>query len=554
MYETFFGLREEPFRLTSDPRFFHLAEPHAAALTTLLEAVTRRKGLVLVTGPCGTGKTMVVHATLHILSAQAKSRQPISTAFVFNPTLSREEFLEMTLAEFAIPCTATSKPARLAALHKMLLERHTLGGTSLLLIDEAHLLTDELLEEIRLLSNADTCKEKLLQIVLCGQPELLTLLSRPESRGLRQRIASACSLRPLVFQEFEAYVAERLHAAGFRGPTSPFPTPVLEEVFRRTEGVPRLINLFCDACLTIGCKGQKLLIDLAVVEEAASALGMNKVYIAQRPVGNIDKVNPVFAPDAADAMRSIIVNGSAHSFAPEEVNLQELSCVALPAELPVFVADECSPPNAGINTPIAVRECEAISTPMECSNVSVFLTDSNPAPPATEQKHKESALYLNLIAGSSGPADPIIIERKANPVTVLTAPPLSGAGSRTENEPPSTAYGNRIRSVKKHALTLAAMNQLPVNSRGTSILALLLSWKWGSILWVNRFLLSIPLAKWRSASYAVLRKIGQSALSVRLLPRRWWLDFRRDWNAMIDALALPKMKRSLLRWLHQPIR
>jgi general secretion pathway protein A len=554
MYETFFGLREEPFRLTSDPRFFHLAEPHAAALTTLLEAVTRRKGLILVTGPCGTGKTMVVHATLHILSDQAKTRQPISTAFVFNPTLSREEFLEMTLAEFAIPCTATSKPARLAALHQMLLERHTHGGTSLLLIDEAHLLTDELLEEIRLLSNADTYKEKLLQIVLCGQPELLTLLSRPESRGLRQRIASSCSLRPLVFQEFEAYVAERLHTAGFRGPTSPFPTPVLEEIFRRTEGVPRLINLFCDACLTIGCKGQKLLIDLAIVEEAASELGRNEVYVAQRQAADSAKADPVFAPDTADAMRSIIVNSSARPFATEEVNLQELSRAASPAKLPVFVAVECPPLNAGINTSIAVRECEAISTSMESSNVSVFLKDLNPAPPVAEQKHKESALYLDMITGSSGPADPIITERESNPVTVLTAPPLSRAGSRTQNEPPSTAHSNRIRSTKKPALTLEAMNQLPVSSRRTSILALLLSWKWGSILWVNRFLLSISLAKWRRVSFSVLRRIGQSALSIRLLPRRWWFDFKRDWSAMIDAMALPKMKRSFLRWLHQPIR
>jgi general secretion pathway protein A len=552
MYETFFGLREEPFRLTSDPRFFHLAEPHAVALTTLVEAVTRRKGLVLLTGPCGTGKTMVVHATLHILSDRAKTRQSISTAFVFNPTLSREEFLEMTLAEFAIPCTATSKPARLAALHQVLLERHTHGGTSLLLVDEAHLLTDELLEEIRLLSNADTYKEKLLQIVLCGQPELLTLLSRPESRGLRQRIASSCSLRPLVFQEFEAYVAERLHAAGFRGPTSPFPTPVLEEIFRRTEGVPRLINLFCDACLTIGCKGQKLLIDLAVVEEAASELGRSELYVAQRPAADSAKADPVFAPDTADAMRSIIVNSSARPFAAEKVNLQELSRAASPAKLPAFVAVECPPLDAG--TPIAVRECEAISTPTESSNVSVFLKDLNPVPLAPEQKHKERALYLDLIAGSSGPTDPLITERKPNPVTVLSAPPLSFVGSRTENAPSSTAHSSRIPSAKKRALTLEAMNQLPVNSRLASIHALLLSWKWGSLLWVNRFLLSISLAARRRVSFAVLRKIGQSAFPTGLLLRRWWFDFKRDWSAMIDAMALPKMKSSFLRWLHQPIR
>lgn len=552
MYETFFGLREEPFRLTSDPRFFHLAEPHATALTTLVEAVALRKGLVLITGPCGTGKTIVVQAALHILSDRAKTRQPISTAFVFNPTLSREEFLEMILAEFEIPCMATSKPARLAALQQMLLERHTNGGTSLLLVDEAHLLTDELLQEIRLLSNADTYKEKLLQIVLCGQPELLTLLSRPESQALRQRIASSCSLRPLVFEEFQAYVAERLHSAGFRASTSPFPTPVLEEIFRRTEGVPRLINLFCDACLTIGSKRRKLLMDLAVVEEAASKLGRNELYIRQRPAADIAKADPVFAPDTADAMRSIIANASARLFAPEEANLQELSRATLPAKLPAFVAVEGPPRNAGTNTPLAVRECEAISTPMESSNISVLLKDLNPAPLAPE--HKGRALDLGLMAGSSGPPDPLITEGKPNPVTVVSAPPRSLEGSRTENQPPSTAHSGRIPFSKKRALAREARNRVRVNSRETSIHALLLSWNWGSPRWVNRFLLSISLAKWRHVYFDFLRKIGPWVLPVPLLLRRWWFDFKRDWNAMIDTMALPKMKRSLLRWLRQPVR
>jgi len=554
MYETFFGLREEPFRLTSNPRFFHLAEPHATALTTLIESVTRREGLVLITGPCGTGKTTVVHTALHILSDRAKTCQPISTAFLFNPTLTRDEFLEMTLAEFEIPCMATSKPARLAALQHMLLERHTNGGTSLLLVDEAHLLTEELLEEIRLLSNADTYQEKLLQIVLCGQPELLTLLSRPESRALRQRIASSCSLRPLVFQEFQAYVVERLHSAGFHASTSPFSTPVLEEIFRRTEGVPRLINLFCDACLTIGCKKRKLLIDLAVVEEAASKLGREGVYVTQRPAADIAEADPVFAPDAADAMRSIFVNSSARPFAAEEANLQEPSRATLPAKLPAFVAVECLSLDAGSNTPIAVRECEAISTPMQGSNISVFLKDLNPSPLAPEQKHKEHTLYLDLIAGSCGPTDPLITESTPNPVRVLSAPPRSLVGSRTENEPPSTAHNSRIPAPRKRAITLEAMNRLPVNSCRTSIHALLLSWKWRSLLWVNRFLLSISLAKWRRVYFEVLRNIGQLALPVRLLLRRWGFDFKRDWSAMIDDMASPKMKRSLLRWLRQPIR
>ena len=279
MYTTFYNLREEPFRLTSDPRFFHLAEPHAAALATLVEAVMRRKGFVLLTGPIGTGKTTVVHTALQILTERAATNHPISSAFILNPTLSREEFLEMLLSEFEIPCTSTSKPARLSALQRMLLETQRKGGTSLLLVDEAHLLTPELLEEIRLLSNADTYQEKLLQIVLCGQPELLGILRKPELRALRQRVASSCSLRPLSLSEVRAYIAERLHSAGFRGATSPFPTQVLEEIVRFTEGVPRLVNLLCDACLAIGCKARRAVIDLVIVAEAASELGLNETHI-----------------------------------------------------------------------------------------------------------------------------------------------------------------------------------------------------------------------------------------------------------------------------------
>src|SRR5256885_444390 len=279
MYTTFYNLREEPFRLTSDPRFFHLSEPHAAALASLIEAVMRRKGFVLLTGPIGTGKTTVVHTALQILTERAATNHPISSAFILNPTLSREEFLEMLLSEFEIPCTSTSKPARLSALQRMLLDTQRKGGTSLLLVDEAHLLTPELLEEIRLLSNADTYQEKLLQIVLCGQPELLGILRKPELRALRQRVASSCSLRPLSLPEVRAYIAERLHSAGLRGATSPLPTPVLEAIFRLTEGVPRLINLLCDACLALGCRARRPILDVNILEDAAIELGLNEKHV-----------------------------------------------------------------------------------------------------------------------------------------------------------------------------------------------------------------------------------------------------------------------------------
>jgi general secretion pathway protein A len=281
MYTAYYQLSEEPFRLTSDPRFFHLAEPHAAALSTVVEGVVRRKGFIVMTGQIGTGKTTVLHAALQILSERANAGSSIASAFILNPMLTRDEFFEMILSEFEIPCAATSKSARLAALQKMLLNVQHKGGTSVLIVDEAHLLSAELLEEIRLLSNTDTYREKLLQIILCGQSELLPMLRRPELEALQQRIAAHCSLRPLSFPEVRAYIAERLNAAGFRETSYPFPTSALEGVYRYSKGVPRLINLICDACLTIGCETQRFVIPPDIVEEVAIELGMHETQAAR---------------------------------------------------------------------------------------------------------------------------------------------------------------------------------------------------------------------------------------------------------------------------------
>lgn len=274
MYTSYYHLKEEPFRLTPDPRFLHLAEPHRAALTTLLEGVILRKGFVVVTGPVGTGKTTLLHTALQILSDRSLAKTRFKSAFLVNPTLSREEFLDAVLEEFEVLCSSTSKPRRLAALHQMLLETHQGGGTSVLLIDEAHLLNLELLEEVRLLSNADSYREKLLQIVLCGQPELWLLLHSPELCALHQRIANRCQLRSLSLAETRTYIAERLHAAGLRGP-APFPHAALEAIHHYARGIPRLINLVCDSCLSIGFANQRKQIGLDIVEGAATTLDLS---------------------------------------------------------------------------------------------------------------------------------------------------------------------------------------------------------------------------------------------------------------------------------------
>lgn len=270
---SFFGLREAPFSLTPDPRFLHLAEPHRAALASLLQGVVYHRGFMVVTGPVGTGKTTLMHACLRILTEKLFAGKPISLAFLVNPTLTREELLEALLVDFEVECPSTSKPRRLEALRQAFLETQRRGGTSVLVIDEAHLLTLELLEEIRLLSNADTYREKLLQVILCGQPELASLLAKPEVRALQQRIASRCQLRALSLPETRAYLAERLHAAGLQR-TSPFLGPSVKEIYRYTGGVPRLVNLICEASLWIAWNTQRKQLEPDIIQEAAASLGL----------------------------------------------------------------------------------------------------------------------------------------------------------------------------------------------------------------------------------------------------------------------------------------
>jgi type II secretory pathway predicted ATPase ExeA len=282
MYLKYYQLREEPFSLTPDPRFLHMAQPYRVALETVVQSIIRRKGFVVVNGPIGTGKTTVLHAAMQILSRLNRNNAPLASAFILNPVLSPAEFLETLITEFEVTCTSTTKPARLAALYKMFLEKQKQGGTSILIVDEAHLMTMELLEEIRLLSNADTYREKLLQVILCGQPELTPFLQRRELRALQQRITQYCLLRPLSLAETHSYVAERLQAAGLTGP-SPFSEKSIELVHLYSQGVPRLINQICDGALVVGFNTRQRQIQPDAIEESATQLQLTVETVEERP-------------------------------------------------------------------------------------------------------------------------------------------------------------------------------------------------------------------------------------------------------------------------------
>ncbi|MCP4035814.1 MAG: AAA family ATPase [bacterium] len=267
MYCEHYGFVRRPFEMTPDPSFLYLGEAHREGLATLVYGVQSGKGFVLLTGEVGTGKTTLLHALLSQLEASTDS------AFIFNPRLSPLDFFELLFQEYGIKKKCTSKAEYLIRLNEYLIERLANNEQTLLIVDEAQNLSPEMLEEIRLLSNLETPTSKLIQIMLIGQPELNEMLSRPDLRQLRQRIALRHHLRPFDAKEMAEYVKERLAKAGYTGKPI-FNRTALKALFEVSQGTPRIINNVCDAALLQGYARDQLQLDGKVIREVVATLAL----------------------------------------------------------------------------------------------------------------------------------------------------------------------------------------------------------------------------------------------------------------------------------------
>ena len=245
MYQDFYGLRSRPFDLTPDPRFLLMTGKHREALSTLQYAISGHKGVALLVGEAGTGKTTLIHAAL-------ETRSDGLPLLLSNPALTRAEFLEFLAEGFNLPAeAATSKTRCLSALTRVLKERQAAGSMAALIIDEAQCLPDELLEEVRLLANIETPQEKLLSIILVGQPEIAERLNRPMQRQIKQRVGLRSTLTPLDEAETAAYIATRVQVAG--GACEGLFTPdAIATVYEYAGGIPRTISVICDNALVTG--------------------------------------------------------------------------------------------------------------------------------------------------------------------------------------------------------------------------------------------------------------------------------------------------------------
>lgn len=272
MYRGFYGLKENPFNVSPDPKYLYLTQQIEETLSSLMYGIQTRKGIITLTGEVGTGKTTLVNRLLDWLR-----QRPTKTAFLFNSRMNSSQLFDFVLAEFEIPCESRSKSQQLMKLNHWLLERFRAGETAVLILDEAQNLTFPVLEEIRLLTNLETTTEKLLQIVLSGQPELEEKLNLPQLRQLRQRVMIRCKTSPLTKEQTHSYILERLRIAGANPGEAIFSPAAMDTVHLFSLGIARVVNLLCEHALINGYVEHQRPIQSKVIEDVAREFQLDEV-------------------------------------------------------------------------------------------------------------------------------------------------------------------------------------------------------------------------------------------------------------------------------------
>ncbi|HEY8555644.1 MAG TPA: AAA family ATPase [Burkholderiales bacterium] len=346
MYTRYFGLRENPFALPPDPRYLYLAPRYQEALAHLLYGISQGGGFVQLTGEVGTGKTMMIRALLERLPPE------VNAALILYPLLSVEEFVASICDDLGIPSAerGSSLKGAIDALNRFLLENHAKGRRTVIIIDEAHRLSHEVLEQVRLLTNLETTKEKLLQILLVGQPELTGLLAQPNLRQLAQRITARYNLGPLTAAETAQYVRRRLEVAGAKGPI--FTPGALRAVHRLAGGIPRLINTFCDRALLGAYAHGRNRVTAALLRRAAAEVGyrgprrygaraaLAAGLVAAAAIGAWQWRLHAWPPLAAEtAEASATVDAAARDAAPLTADAAPAAAAARTAGLTAFLAE-----------------------------------------------------------------------------------------------------------------------------------------------------------------------------------------------------------------------
>ena len=266
MYKRFFGFKKKPFEITPDPSYVYLSEVHREGLSYLEYAIRERKGFSVITGEAGTGKTTLAHKLLSNLDGN------VLTCYIFNPMIEKADFLNYICSDLGIPTeNLKTRGQSLTALHNFLLSCFTKNEKVFLIIDEAQSLAPDLLHEVRMLTNLETAKYKLIHVILLGQPEFDDILAKPEFFPLKQRITVRYHLHPLPYKETKEYILYRLKRAGARN-LAIFNESAIKEIYNYSKGIPRLINIVCDNALLTGFATEQARINKEIIQNVTSDL------------------------------------------------------------------------------------------------------------------------------------------------------------------------------------------------------------------------------------------------------------------------------------------
>jgi general secretion pathway protein A len=545
MYKRFFGLRENPFNVNPNPRYLFLTPQTQDALDKLTYGIQTRKGLFLLTGEVGTGKTTMVN---HLLDRLHQQQTP--TAFVFNCHMETRHLFDFILADFGVPSDSRTDSTILMRLNRWLLERHRANDNPVLIVDEAQGLSFEVLEEIRLLQNLETPSEKLLQVVLVGQPELEEKLNRHELRQLRQRITVRCRTAPLTLEECHGYIQSRLHIAGANG-NPIFTLEAMNAVSLLSRGIPRLMNLLCEDSLMSAYVEDVRPVPGRIVEEAARRFQLGEARSLVSPAAHINPAGVEQIP-----MQSAVVKASVPAPRTAELVLREPFNAEFTHPISRSVADRIDGPHSG-----PISQSTSVERTCTCTEVSQIISfpQSHARPTSSPETEREEAGRFPDSPGLTSEAAFQLLGAMVPRLPAIASAPLLSlfevgregrltevvrVGSRPGSEkfsPPSIMNGSAAQSL---------------GTDGRTRILFLRDWQRRSIArWKLRFastISSLDLAtitlRLRKSSRNLRREMMNSVQAVCRKAPEWWDGS----TSMIVSIVLSRTLASASLWLRQP--
>jgi general secretion pathway protein A len=545
MYKDFFALRENPFNINPDPRYLFLTPQTQESLDQLTYGIHARKGLMLLTGDVGTGKTTLINRLLDWLR-----QQQTPTAFIFNSHLEVNHLFDFILADFGLPFDSGLKSSALMRLNQWLLERYRAGETPVLIVDEAQGLATHVLEEIRMLLNLETSRDKLLQIVLAGQPALEERLKRPELRQVKQRIALRCKTAALTLEETHNYIQARLHIAGANGKPV-FASEAIDAVNFYSRGIPRVINLLCENALISAYVENVQPVPENIVAEVARAFQLDDMKPAAPSIDSRDVLGSNLIAMQSTSMENVPVSPPASAEPPWQVQAGALTAHV---SAPSSVAGDVLNPVKEFALPIMDREkipdLHGDAEACRPSDVLVTMPSASGQAPIEPNRASElTAFFSDLCTQFNSES-----EMRSARLAFYPSSRTIEAKRRFDLLPASShRLVSSLQRPSHHPTRVdATKSGFPRSSLAKIVALHRLLARWEA-RWADPFLSTITSLARTQRTAILFQRLNRSFDPVRTWYRRY-LAWQSRCLTMAGSIDWPRIKGSIHRWLWQPWR